>query len=90
MYSYVNVMEELVEQSYDSVKNTLNCCQCEICRNDIIACALNLLPPKYVVLEKGSVYSKNYILKNRMMSDIMAALVKAAEIVNKNPRHQMS
>lgn len=87
MSSYVNVMEELVEESYENVKNTLNCCQCEVCHNDIMAYALNLLPPKYVVLDERDVYSKNYILKNRMMSDIMAALVKAASVVSKNPHH---
>ena len=76
---YKNVMEDLVEFRFDEIQSTLDCCTCEHCRNDIIAYALNLLPQKYVVSDKGAVAQHS--------SDIMAALTKGAEIVKKSPRH---
>ena len=55
-------------------RSTLDCCTCEHCRNDIIAYALNLLPQKYVVSDKGAVYSKITMVGAQHSSDIMAAL----------------
>ena len=51
------------------------------------AYALNLLPQKYVVSDKGAVYSKITMVGAQHSSDIMAALTKGAEIVKKSPRH---
>ena len=65
----------------------MDCCTCDDCRNDMIAYALNQLPPKYVATRKGEVYSKTFILRNQHRTDIMAALTKAAKIVKENPRH---
>ena len=62
-------------------------CTCEACRNDIIAYALNQLPPKYVATRKGEVYSKTFILRNQHYADIMAALAKGAKVVSDHPRH---
>lgn len=87
MPTYHNVMEELVQGEYDRISDSLSCCKCENCRNDIIAYALNLLPPKYVVTRKGAVYSKTYILRSQHLTDILAALAKAAKVVGENPRH---
>ena len=87
MAEYKNIMEALVEEEFERAKNTLNCCTCEACRNDIIAFALNQLPPKYVATRKGEVYSKTYILRNQHYADMMAALAKGANLVRENPRH---
>ena len=87
MPNYHNVMEELVQGEYDRINASLNCCKYENCRNDIIAYALNLLPSKYVVTRKGEVYSKTYILRSQHLTDILAALTKAAKVVGENPRH---
>jgi len=87
MADYKNIMEELVEEEFDAAAPGLNCCTCEACRNDIIAFALNQLPPKYVATRKGEVYSKTFILRNQHYADIMAALAKGANLVRENPRH---
>lgn len=87
MPQYKNVMENIVEDVYSRAAASLGCCTCEKCRCDIIAYALNLLPPKYVVTDKGEVYSKTFILRNQHRTDIMAALAKAAAVVRENPRH---
>lgn len=87
MSEYRNIMESLVEEEFERAAATLGCCTCEACRNDIIAYALNQLPPKYVATRKGEVYSKTFILRNQHRTDIMAALTKAASVVKANPRH---
>ncbi len=88
MVNYRNVMENLVEEIYDEVAPSLKCCTCETCRGDMIAYALNQLPPKYVVTDKGEVYSKMYVLRNQHRTDIMASLTKAAKLVQEHPRHE--
>ena len=52
MPGYQNVMEILVEQMYSSIESTLDCCACPLCKADIIAYALNQLPPKYVAMRQ--------------------------------------
>ena len=86
--AYQNVMETLVEEEYSKVKDALGCCTCERCHGDIVAYALNQLPPKYVVTPKGEVYSKTFILRSQHRTDIMAALAKAAAAVRAHPRHE--
>ena len=68
MAEYKNIMENLVEDEFERAKGSLNCCTCEACRNDIIAYALNQLPPKYVATRKGEVYSRALILGFRPSS----------------------
>ena len=85
--NYKNVMETLVEETYDKVGSSLDCCNCSRCRDDIIAYALNQLPPKYVATPQGVIYFKTYSLGIQHNADIMAALMKGANIVKGNPRH---
>ena len=87
MSEYKNIMESLVEEEFERAAATLGCCTCEACRNDIIAYALNQLPPKYVATRKGEVYSKTFILRNQHYADIMAALAKGAKVASDHPRH---
>lgn len=87
MAQYHNIMEDLVEEEYAKAARTLGCCTCDRCRSDIIAYALNLMPPKYVATQKGEVYSKTFILRNQHYADVLAALSKAAAVVKEHPRH---
>ena len=87
MPSYKNVMELLVEEQFDKMAGSLDCCTCDACRNDIIAFALNQLPPKYVATDKGEVYSKTFSLRSQHLADIMTAITKGANLVRKHPRH---
>ena len=82
-----NYMEDCVEDMLDMTLHDLNCCNCEKCRYDITAIALNSLPPKYVVTQKGQLYAKLTALQHQFDVDIIAAITKAAVIVNRNPRH---
>lgn len=83
-----NYMEEAVFSVMKEVLDDINVCTCDKCILDIAAIALNDLPPKYIVSEKGELYSKINTLKQQFDVDIIAAVTKAAVIVKKNPRHE--
>jgi competence protein ComFB len=62
-------------------------CTCSNCVDDIKAKALNNLRPMYVVTELGDVYAKLNEMQFQFKSDVVSELVKAIEIISKNPRH---
>ncbi|MDY6795551.1 MAG: late competence development ComFB family protein [Actinomycetota bacterium] len=83
-----NYMEEVVESTMDEILSTReDVCDCERCRMDIKALALNHLPPKYVVTERGYVYTKVNELESQFKADVVVAVTNALKIVRKNPRH---
>jgi len=88
IYVTKNLMEELVLKFYDKVISDLNVCKCERCKADIIAIALNRLPPRYYVTKEGEMYLKLKELEIQFEVDIVAALAAAAFIVNNKPRHE--
>lgn len=82
-----NYMEEIVFNQMKEVLTDINMCTCDKCLLDIAAIALNDLPPKYIVTEKGELYSKINMLGQQFEVDIIAAITKAAVIVKRKPRH---
>jgi len=82
-----NYMEEIVFNQMKDVLTDINMCTCDKCMLDIAAIALNDLPPKYIVTEKGELYSKINTLKQQFEVDVIAAITKAAVLVKRNPRH---
>ncbi len=83
-----NYMEEIVFNLMKDVLEDINMCTCEKCILDIAAIALNDLPPKYIVTEKGELYSKINALKQQFEVDVIAAITKAAVLVKRKPRHE--
>lgn len=83
-----NYMEEIVFNLMEEVLKDINVCTCEKCILDIAALALNDLPPKYIVTEKGELYSKINTLKQQFEVDVISALTKAAVLVKRNPKHE--
>ncbi len=80
-------MEEIVFNQMKEVLTDINVCTCEKCLLDIAAIALNILPPKYVVTEKGELYTKVVSLGQQFEVDVIGAITKAAVIVKRSPRH---
>jgi competence protein ComFB len=83
-----NYMEEIVFSQLKEVLDDINACTCEKCILDVAAIALNDLPPKYIVTEKGELYSKIGSLKQQFEVDVIAAITKAAVLVKRRPRHE--
>jgi len=85
-----NYMEEVVFNYIDLLIKDSPYCTCPLCRVDIAAYALNRLPPKYVATEKGQVYSKLSQLQQQFEVDVTVAIMKAIEIIGKNPKHPIN
>ena len=83
-----NYMEELVWGQLDEVlAGHQGMCSCEHCRYDVAALALNFLPTRYVVTEKGEMYTKLSMLEQQFSIDIITAISRAVIIVKSHPRH---
>ena len=87
MKLYQNVMESFVEEELDRMGDSLGCCLCEQCRNDVAAYALNQLPPRYVVSHMGGAISKADTMRIQHLTDVRTALLQGAQIVKASPRH---
>ena len=84
-----NFMEEIVEKTLvellqDQAYRSLNLD--EKAKLDILAYALNQLPPRYAVTEKGLLYTRLNELKQQFTTDIIVELTKAIKLVQANPR----
>lgn len=85
----VNFMEEAVRNTFedlldDPLYRTFKLD--EKAKLDVIAYALNHLPPRYVVTEKGHLYTRVDELKQQFKTDIVVELSKAIKHVKANPR----
>jgi len=75
------VLEELLtEEPYSEIKFT------EKMKLDIIAYSLNRLPSRYIVSEKGHLYTRVDELRQQFKTDIVVELSKAIDHVKANPR----
>ena len=83
-----NYMEDAVRNTLDELLDKRAAvCKCSRCRLDIIAHALNHLPPKYVVTDRGHAYTRVAEMAQQFGTDLIVALSKAIKHVSKNPRH---
>lgn len=83
-----NYMEDIIRERMPDVLGTMpDLCQCERCKMDRLAYALNNSPPKYVVTQKGNLYAKLNVLQGQFDADVVRAITDAAVRVDNNPRH---
>ena len=87
MYQVKNYMEQAVLDKLDRVIDDTKVCNCSKCRCDIIAMALNSLPPRYVVTNKGDMYARLAALERQFDINVMTVLAQAAIKVKDNPQH---
>jgi competence protein ComFB len=86
-----NYMETLVWNEVDRIiSRHRGACNCDKCRYDIVALALNFLPPHYVVNAKGETFTKVKGLEQQFSVDILTAVSNAIKIVNSQPHHEQS
>lgn len=53
---------------------------------DVLAIALNRLPPRYIVTERGHLFTRVDELRQQFKTDLLVELAKAIDQVRKNPR----
>ena len=90
MYNLKNFSEVEVTKLLDEILNRYdNICKCQKCRLDIKAVALNSLSSKYIVSEIGEIYTTALTEINKQETiNVTTAIIKAIEIVSKNPKHE--
>lgn len=83
-----NFTEDMVEDELDKLLDeTDDICKCQKCRLDIMVWALNRLPSKYVITDKGRMYTKLAEQDIQFRADVIRELTKAMLYISKNPRH---
>lgn len=82
-----NIMEDVVRENLEYVLAKYDCCKCAKCREDMIACALNMLPARYVQYQSGEAMSRFTLSRGQEKAEIITAIVKAVDQVSPNPRH---
>ena len=84
---YHNLMEDIVLQEVDAIMRSGGGCCCDICKTDVVAYALNHLPPHYVSTHKGRIMVKLQSYEMQSHADVVAAVSEAAKVVARSLRH---
>ena len=84
----VNIMETIIEEKLELQLKDSNCCKCSDCKQDMLAYALNIIPPKYVNSAKGELFGRINSTKLQNSVDIDIAIAKAISIVSASPNHK--
>lgn len=84
---YHNLMEDVVLRYLDESMAAGGGCTCELCKADVVAHALNHLPPRYIRTDAGRmmVEIQSYEVQGR--ADVLRALGQAVRLVQGHPRH---
>jgi len=85
----VNVMEKIIWDNMQQViESKSGACNCDVCRADIAAYALNKLKPRYVATSRGETIAKAQIMENQFYLNAIIALTEAVEVVSAEPHHK--
>lgn len=82
-----NLMEDVVSHAIGDVRKYYDFCSCDQCRMDISALALNKIPPRYVVSNKGESYGRADLLAMQSDLDVLTIVLEAVKMVQQKPRH---
>ncbi len=82
-----NYIEKMVQKLLPRIMGEAEMCECNQCKVDVAAISLNNIRPRYVVSEKGELYTKLDSLDAQNEADVIAQMTKACVIVKNNPRH---
>ena len=87
MYHLKNSNEDLVDDLTRELMAETKMCQCDKCRLDVMAIALNHLQPAYVVTFKGELFANLDATTVQSQADALTAVVNAIRMVRSSPRH---
>ncbi len=83
-----NYLEDMVSVELEEIlAETEDICKCQKCKLDIKVWALNRLPPKYVITDKGRIYTKLKEQEIQFKADVIRELTKAILHISRNPQH---
>jgi competence protein ComFB len=83
-----NYMEDVVQDELELLlAERDNVCKCNKCKLDMMVWALNRLPSKYVITDRGRLYTKLKEQEIQFKTDVVKELTKAIDFVSRNPHH---
>ncbi len=83
-----NYMEDVVQEELELLlEERRNICKCNKCKLDMMVWTLNRLPPRYVITNRGRLYTKLKEQEVQFKADVVKELTKAIDFVAKNPQH---
>lgn len=83
-----NYMEDIVGDELEKLlADTKDICKCPKCKLDMSAWALNRLPPKYIVTDKGRIFTKLSEQDMQFHVDVIREVTRAILSVSRNPQH---
>lgn len=83
-----NYMEIAVSNALEQVlANIPNVCRCDRCKMDMMALALNRLPPRYTVTHSGEVFTRLRMWDTGSQAQILTEVTRAALQVAARPNH---
>lgn len=86
-YVLRNFVEDIVLDKLEHTITMLRGCECEWCKKDVMALALNDIPSVYAVIEPGELDEMLKNLRANYEVRVASALIKAVQTVKSNPRH---
>ena len=83
-----NYMEDIVQDELELLlKDYGDICKCQKSKYDMMVWTLNRLPPKYVITDKGRMYTKLKEQEIQFRADVIKELTKAIAYISRNPQH---
>ncbi|MFA6384279.1 MAG: late competence development ComFB family protein [Candidatus Omnitrophota bacterium] len=83
-----NYMEDVVQDELEILLSERDdICKCQKCKYDIMVMALNRLPTKYVITNRGRLYTKLSEQEAQFKADVVKELTMAITKVSRNPQH---
>ncbi|HEY9900590.1 MAG TPA: late competence development ComFB family protein [Pantanalinema sp.] len=83
-----NVMEDQVEAALaELIVRSPDACACDRCRVDMMAFALNNLPPRYIVDESGAMNGYLEATAASLRADVEYCVSWAIQMISARPRH---
>lgn len=86
-YVFLNVMENLVNETVDKWMQQFGTCTCSRCKADVIALALTNLPAKYVVVGRNAAAPLMNFYSQQFSGAITVEVTKACTKVMERPHH---
>lgn len=83
-----NILEELILLKLEKTMDHFGICTCEICKDDVMAFALNNLQPRYASSTGGDVMIRFGMNSEQGQAELLTAISKGIERVKNNPRHE--
>lgn len=85
-YTYINVMQSLVNEKAPEFARLMGVCPCSRCLADVEALALSHLEPKYIVARRNQRFPFS-AYENRYNAAVTSQIIAACQLVIQKPRH---